>query len=133
MDRAISQILDACKLTQELEASLPHLANQHPSLLKTPCENIVAAFNNAIHELNTQQQQIQAMDFLGPRSIEEHNNPFSIEFDAGSEMAFLGVSGGDYQGTAAVDGSSASSAFGRRPGGGSTGQRQSRKRYEFKL
>ncbi|ONK62707.1 uncharacterized protein A4U43_C07F7180 [Asparagus officinalis] len=126
MDRAISQILDACKLTHELEASLPHLANQHPSLLKTSCENIVAAFNNAIHEINTQQQQIQAMDFFSPRSIEEHNNPFPLGFDAGCEMPFLGVSGGE----AVVDGSSASSAFGRRPGGGSTGQRQSRKRRE---
>lgn len=146
MDNAISQIFHACGLARELEASLPNLASGHPSILKSTLEEVVVPFNNAIHELDMLlgggHQGQRPMDFFsqGPPIKEQIA---SVEFGIGSsnistgqevassfEMVIPegGVGGGaEVQAAGAgVEGSS------RRPGSGSTGQRQSRKRYEFK-
>lgn len=59
MEEVLSQILDACKLARELDDSLPYVdvaSDAHYYLLQS-CEEIVGAFNKAIHGLDALQSQ----------------------------------------------------------------------------
>ncbi|PKU83245.1 WRKY transcription factor 55 [Dendrobium catenatum] len=50
MDEILNQVLQACRLSRELESSLPHIAN-NPNVLLASCEQVSLAFNKVVYDL----------------------------------------------------------------------------------
>ncbi|XP_042409835.1 WRKY transcription factor 55-like [Zingiber officinale] len=78
MEEILSRILDACKIARELESSLllyVDVASDAHYLLRS-CEEIVGAFNKAVHGLYAMQSQAPSVQMLLMSAGEATGNPF---------------------------------------------------------
>ncbi|XP_020572709.1 WRKY transcription factor 55-like [Phalaenopsis equestris] len=135
MDEALTQVLQACRLTRELESALPHIAN-NPSALLAFCEQVSFAFNKAVLDLRASSSfDPSGHIFISEtpqRLMEDWSlSPFALPMPTNqADLSHLGL---EIQATAALSftgGEQEHAVAQRRLGAPSTGQRSSRIRKD---
>ncbi|XP_072984904.1 WRKY transcription factor 55-like [Typha latifolia] len=150
MDATITQILEACGLAKELESSLANTAANHPHYLLRSCEEIVGAFNGAIHSLHHSVDPSpftatapmlfadQFLHLLRPRASGSDIHITAGEFGGcgsgcGSGSIYVNSSHDmdiEAFGRRTQTAAEGSSGAGRRPAAGSSDQRSNRRRRD---